>query len=229
MKAIIIEDEPRAARQLELLLKENHPEVVILEKIQSVAQGMKWFRQNDLPDVIFSDIQLGDGTAFEIYRDLENIPPVIFTTAYDDYALKAFRANGMDYLLKPVEEEELKQAIAKTQRLIGDDSYNNLVGIAEMLKNQTKIYKSRFLVKVGEKIVSIPVDSITCIYSLMKASYIRTAERRNYAIEPTLDQVEKSLDPAMFFRVNRKMIVRFSAIEIIHTVAPPGLEPGSTV
>lgn len=217
MNALIIEDEPRAASQLKKLIDESGIEIQISGVANSVESAKAWFLKNPLPDLIFSDIQLGDGTVFEVYQNMKKLPPVIFTTAFNDYALNAFKANGIDYLLKPIDPDELKVAIKKYLSFTTPSRSIDLSLIANALQKETKSYKTRFMVRVGEKLISIRSESIICIYSLMKSTFIRTREHRNYAIDYTLDQLEQTLNPSHFFRVNRKIIVHFEGLDTIHT------------
>lgn len=210
MKAVIIEDEAGAANHLERLIRKTAPDIVITHKFETVRDSVTYLSEtNHLPDLIFADIQLADGISFEIFKTVAIHCPIIFTTAWDHYAIEAFKTNGIDYLLKPVEEERLRQAIDKVKL------FNPLIELDKLLaisRNRTiNEYKSRFLVKAGDKIRSIPADEVTAFYSLEKATYLHTASNRNYAIEYSLDHLERLLDPYKFFRINRRYIVAFSA------------------
>ena len=218
MRAIIIEDEQRSAKRMRNLIEESGRDINILSCLGSVQESIEWFENNPLPDLIFSDIQLGDGTAFDVFGKMDKIPPVIFTTAYDEFALNAFKANGIDYLLKPIDPVELNHAIDKflsfNQK---DDDALSMEKIAQLLQKEEKIYKSRFIIKVGEKMRSVKTEEIACFYSMMKFTYLQTNQKRNYPIDYTLDQLEELLDPHTFFRVNRKIIIHFDSIDEIHT------------
>jgi DNA-binding LytR/AlgR family response regulator len=209
MKALILEDESRAANHLERMLAKVAPNMVIIAKLESVRDGVKYLQNNPEPDLIFSDIQLADGLSFEIYSQVEVHCPIIFTTAYDHYAIEAFKTNGIDYLLKPIEEERLKQAIEKANHFSPGIILEKLL----MLNKPTteKAYKSRFMVKVGDKIKSIPADDILVFYSQEKASFIRTRDAHTYCIDYALDQLEPMVDPEKYFRINRKYIVSIDA------------------
>jgi len=218
VKAIIIEDELRSAKRMRTLIEESNRDIEVLACLGSAQEAIDWFKSNPLPELVFSDIQLGDGTAFDVFEKMEKVPPVIFTTAYDEYALKAFKANGIDYLLKPIDSEELTSAIDKFL------SYNSkkdndftMQEIAGLLRKDNHENKSRFIIKVGEKIRSIKTDDIFCFYSMMKGTYLQTKEKRNYPIDYTLDQLEGLLSDKDFFRVNRKLIVHFDSLNEIHT------------
>jgi DNA-binding LytR/AlgR family response regulator len=209
MKAIILEDETRAANHLERLLAKVAPNLVVLAKIESVRDGVKYLQTNPEPDLIFSDIQLADGLSFEIYKQVAVNCPIIFTTAYDHYAIEAFQTNGIDYLLKPIEEERLLKAIEKARHFSPGLVLEKLLAINK--PTSEKSYKSRFMVKVGDKIKSVPVEEILVFYSQEKASFIRTSDAHTYCIDYALDQLEPMLDPEKYFRINRKYIVSIDA------------------
>jgi DNA-binding LytR/AlgR family response regulator len=209
MKIIIFEDETRAANHLERLLAKVAPAMKVLAKIESVRDGVKYLQTNPEPELIFSDIQLADGLSFEIYNQIHVSCPIIFTTAYDHYAIEAFKTNGIDYLLKPIEEERLRQAIEKAKHFSPGLVLEKILAINN--PGSGKIYKSRFMVKVGDKIKSIPAEDILVFYSQEKASYIRTSDTHTYCIDYALDQLEPLLDPKIYFRINRKYIVSIDA------------------
>ena len=172
MKVLLIEDEPQAAQLLEKLVKAIVPDVVILAKIDTVKNSVEWLKSNPSPDLILMDIQLADGISFSIFDQCEVKSPVIFTTAYDEYALKAFKVNSIDYILKPVDEAELKTAIRKFESLTGSknsapDKMLESIGLA--MQMLTKKYKERFVVKVGEHLKSIEVSDILFLFSLENA------------------------------------------------------------
>ena len=205
MKVLILEDETRAANHLERLLAKVAPNLVVLAKIESVRDGVKYLQNNPEPDLIFSDIQLADGLSFEIYKQVAVNCPIIFTTAYDHYAIEAFQTNGIDYLLKPIEEERLLKAIEKARHFSPGLVLEKLLAINK--PTSEKAYKSRFMVKVGDKIKSVPVEEILVFYSQEKASFIRTSDAHTYCIDYALDQLEPMLDLEKYFRINRKYIV----------------------
>jgi DNA-binding LytR/AlgR family response regulator len=208
MKVIILEDENRAANLLERLLSKVAPDMVVVARLESVRDGVKYLQNNPEPDLIFSDIQLADGLSFEIYNQVAVRCPIIFTTAYDHYAIEAFKTNGIDYLLKPIEEERLKQAIEKASHFSPGLMLEKILSINSPAS--AKAFKSRFMVKVGDKIKSVPAEEIMVFYS-QKASFILTADKHTYCIDYTLDQLEPMLDPETYFRINRKYIVSISA------------------
>ena len=209
MNVIILEDETRAANHLERLLLRVAPTMKILAKLESVRDAVKYLNTNAEPELIFSDIQLADGLSFEMYKQVNVKCPIIFTTAYDHYAIEAFQTNGIDYLLKPVEEERLLKAIEKARHFSPGIVLEKLLAINR--PTEEKAYKSRFMVKVGDKIKSVPVEEILVFYSQEKASFIRTTDAHTYCIDYALDQLEPMLDPEKYFRINRKYIVAIGA------------------
>ena len=209
MKVILLEDEPRAARHLERLLAKVAPEMSMVAKLESVRDGVKYLQTNPEPELIFSDIQLADGLSFEIYRQVAVHCPIIFTTAYDHYAIEAFQTNGIDYLLKPIEEERLLKAIEKARHFSPGLVLEKILSMAN--PTSEKVHKSRFMVKVGDKIKSVPVEDILAFFSQEKASFIRTRDAHTYCIDYALDQLEPMLDPEKYFRINRKYMVSIDA------------------
>ena len=205
MNVIILEDEARAANHLERLLAKVAPNMVVIARLESIRDGVKYLQTNPEPDLIFSDIQLADGLSFEIYNQVAVRCPIVFTTAYDHYAIEAFKTNGIDYLLKPIEEERLLKAIEKANHFSPGLVLEKLLAMNK--PTSEKSYKSRFMVKVGDKIKSIPADEIQVFYSQEKATYIHTSEGRTYCIDYALDELEPMLDPEKYFRINRKYIV----------------------
>ncbi|MFO7719161.1 MAG: LytTR family DNA-binding domain-containing protein [Gillisia sp.] len=221
MTAIIIEDEKPAARRLTRMLERL--DVEILETLHSVEDSKKWFLRNDHPQVIFLDIQLSDGLSFEIFESVKIKSAVIFTTAYDEYALRAFKLNSVDYLLKPIDDQELHVAVEKYKNL--RDRYGaeqpelvqlNFEDIKKLLIHPLdREYKQRFTVKVGQHLKMIPSEDISCFYSENKGTYLRTEEGRNYLLETTLESLENDLCPKTFFRVNRKFFLNINYIQDI--------------
>lgn len=209
MKALIFEDETRAANHLERMLARVAVSIMVVARIESVREGVKYLQNNPEPDLIFSDIQLADGLSFEIYKKVDVTCPIIFTTAYDHYAIEAFQTNGIDYLLKPVEEDRLRQAIEKARHFSPGLVLEKLLAMNKPASE--KVWKSRFMVKVGDKIKSVPVEEIQVFYSQEKASFIRTSDAHTYCIDYPLDQLEPMLDPEKYFRINRKYIVSIDA------------------
>mgnify|MGYP000958405664 FL=1 len=215
MKVIILEDESRAANYLERLLLKVAPEMKVIARLESIRQAIPFLAAHPEIDLVFSDVQLADGLSFEIFRQVDTRCPIIFTTAYDHYAIEAFKTNGIDYLLKPVEEGRLKQAIDKSRMFSPGMMFEKLLTLQHLTSDKT--YKTRFLVKVGEKIKSIPVEEILAFYSLEKATYIHTLTHRDYCIDYSIDQLETMLNPGSCFRINRKYIVSIKACTQILT------------
>lgn len=214
MKCLIIEDEKVAAERLSKLIKTCDPGIEILAVTQSIVKSVEWFNSHSEPDLVFMDIQLSDGLSFEIFEQIESRFPVIFTTAYDEYALKAFKVNSIDYLLKPISAEELKNAIDKFKFQKPSIAYPQHV-FDSMLQSMTQKYKSKFLIKVGEHLRVIPTMEIQCFYSMAKAVFLQNKQGRDYAVNYTLEQLEELLDPEKFYRINRRYIVAFHSIRDI--------------
>jgi DNA-binding LytR/AlgR family response regulator len=209
MNVIILEDESRAANHLERLISKVAPDMKVIAKIESVRDAVRFISINTDISLIFSDVQLADGLSFEIFRMVKIKCPIIFTTAYDTYAIEAFKTNGIDYLLKPIEEERLRKAIGKVKQFSASIVLENFLAIAN--SSAGKNFKSRFMVKVGDKIKSIPIEEILAFYSLEKATFIHTTANRTYCIDYSLDQLETMLDPDICFKINRKYIVSINA------------------
>ena len=218
MNIVIVEDEPHAARRLETLLSELLPEAIVLSKIDSVSQAVKYFSSNAAPDLVLMDVQLADGLSFDIFTQCRVDAPVIFTTAYDEYALRAFKVNSVDYILKPIDKDELSQALQKFKSLkpasTSDTVLENLQEVVRML---TKKYKSRFVIKVGEHLKTIEITSILFFYSQERTTFCVTTDNRSLILDFTLEELEQMVDPATFFRINRKYLVSAAALnDIIH-------------
>jgi DNA-binding LytR/AlgR family response regulator len=206
MNIILLEDETRAANRLERLIRKLAPEMQLLAKIESVSEAICFLSENQDISLIFADVQLADGLSFEIFEKVKINCPIIFTTAYDQYAIEAFKTNGIDYLLKPIEEERLNQAIEKHKKLSTPSfDFEKLIKLTNAKAMNT--YKSRFMIKVGDKIKSIPIHEIKAFYSYQKATYLLTNTNRNYIVDFSLDQLEMVLDPSLFFKINRKYIL----------------------
>ncbi|WP_430613053.1 LytR/AlgR family response regulator transcription factor [Flavobacterium sp. JP2137] len=216
MKIIIIEDEKPAARLLERKIEKLGYAVEV--KLGSVEESVAWLSQNPAPDLIFLDIQLSDGLSFEIFEQVTIRSAIIFTTAYDAYALQAFKLNSIDYLLKPIQDAELLFAVHKFV-----DHRNSFFEFSEQLNLFKKFidtgnkpqYKERFSIKIGQQIKIVVTADIACFYSENKATYIRTKDHRNYLIEWSLDQLEELVAPDQFFRISRQFIVALSDIKDI--------------
>lgn len=216
MKVIIVEDEKPSARRLSRMLAELNIETQVM--LHSVEEAVTYFKLHPQPDLILLDIQLSDGLSFEIFEQVEVNSAIIFTTAYDEYALKAFKLNSIDYLLKPIDDEELATAIQKfkTNQPEKHNLQVDLEQIKRLLVNPLdKTYKERFTVKIGQHLKIVPVDEIECFYSENKGSYMYTTSKRDYLIDSSLEQLDVLLDPSQFFRVSRKYYVNINAIKDI--------------
>jgi DNA-binding LytR/AlgR family response regulator len=214
MNCFIVEDEIVATEKLVGLIKKYDQSANITGIVQSVKNAVKWLNSNQAPDLIFMDIQLADGLSFEIFEQTIVKTPVIFTTAYDEYALKAFKLNSIDYLLKPIDPGELKNAIDKFKENNSPKEIPAQV-FDSIMYSLTKKYKNKFVMIVGEHIKVFTTEDIQCFYSMEKYTFLQNNSGRDYAINYSLDQLEDLLDPAQFFRINRKFIVSFSAISDI--------------
>jgi DNA-binding LytR/AlgR family response regulator len=217
MNILIIEDEPQAAQRLETLITQLAPNATVVGKIESVKEAVSWLRKNTAPDVILMDIQLGDGISFQIFDQCEVTAPVIFTTAYEEYAVRAFKVNSIDYILKPVDKLELQVALDKVlnKQRSGPEMHEILKTMEEAIKKLSKNYKTRFMIKVGEHLRTIEVSSIRFFYSQEKTTFCVTDENRNFILDYTLEQLEEILDPERFYRINRKYLVSAESIQDI--------------
>lgn len=216
MTTVIIEDEKPAARLLQRKLQKIGVDVDIM--LHSVEASIEWFSQNEHPDLIFLDIQLSDGLSFEIFEKIDIKSAVIFTTAFDEYALKAFKLNSIDYLLKPIDDDDLEIAVEKFKaRTPKQENFQfDFEQIKKMLSGSSeKTYKSRFTVKIGQNLKVITCDEIECFYSENKGTYIHTLENRNYLIDNTLEVLEQELNPKNHFRISRKFIIPLKSIKEI--------------
>jgi two-component system, LytTR family, response regulator LytT len=216
MNIIIIEDEKPAARLLQRKVEKLGLQVNVL--LHSVEEAIYWFNTNTHPDLIFLDIQLSDGLSFEIFETIDIKSAVIFTTAYDEYALRAFKLNSIDYLLKPIDEDDLETAVNKFKAR--NTAAPNLSLDFEMIKKMLvnpieRIYKKRFTIKMGQQLKMINIDEVECFFSENKGTYLHTFDNRDYLLDNTLEQLETELDPVAFYRVSRKFIVPLKAIKEI--------------
>ena len=216
MTAVIIEDEDIASRRLRNLIEELAPNCEILAQISSVESGHQWFKNNELPDLIFLDIQLNDGYGFDIIDPLENHPPIIFTTAYNEYAIRGFKYNGLDYLLKPIDKKELQKALQKYTKTTekSNNRFTDIEGIRHLFKKE---YKRRFMVKVGNQFSTFNVEDIAYFLADNGVIFLLNKKGRKFPIEYTLDQLEEILNPIHFFRINRKYMVSVEAVKEIHS------------
>ncbi|MBG49602.1 MAG: DNA-binding response regulator [Pseudozobellia sp.] len=216
LRTLIIEDEKPSARRLSRMLDKLGVEVTTL--LHSVSESIEWFEKNDHPDLMFLDIQLSDGLSFEIFDRVQVKSAIIFTTAYDEYALQAFKLNSIDYLLKPIDEDELAAAVAKYQSMKPSApklalDFND---IKKLLVNPIeREYKKRFTARVGQHLKILNAEDIECFYSENKGTYAATSDGRNYLLDTTLENLEPDLEPKDFFRVSRKFYININHIRDI--------------
>ena len=208
MKALIVEDEPRAQRALENLLKANFPDVEVIGRTASVKETVDWLAGNR-PDVIFMDVELADGTCFDIFAQTSVDAQVVMTTAYDNYAVKAFEVNSVDYLLKPVDIEELKRAVSRVaQRMAAGGPRIDFDAVRDAFRPREK-----FLIRLNDRIVPVSVRDIAYFYSEAKSTFIVTRDGKNYVLDDSLDAIESGLDPKAFFRISRGAIIAENVID----------------
>lgn len=217
MKVLIVEDEPFAQQELKRLLSATRNDITVLDCIDSIDDTISWLRSNPLPDLIFLDIQLSDGLSFEIFRQEKILCPVIFTTAFDEYAIQAFKVNSIDYLLKPVKQPDLAAALDKFDEI--RDSYQSLKQPAidvkmleQLLIPSRREYKSRFIARLGDQIKHIPIEDVAWFYAEDNVVFLVTKTNNRYIIDYTLDQASQLLDPSRYFRINRGFVAAIQSI-----------------
>lgn len=209
---VIIEDEPLAAEDLEQTLLQLDEEIQIVAKLDSVSAAIAWFEKNDA-DLIFSDIQLGDGLSFEIFSSVETTAPIIMTTAFDQYAIRAFKENSVDYLLKPIDKDELKASLEKFKRWKQDQKEFDLQQFLEVMKPERKPnHQERFIVTLGERIVSVPATNVAYFFSEDRYTYLVEKSGKQHILNTNLGDLEGTLNPKEFYRINRKYIISYRAI-----------------
>lgn len=221
MRIIIIEDEAPALSRIKKMVYELEPDIEIIATADSIEQAVSVIKQNSKIDLILMDIELADGQSFEIFNLVTVHCPVIFTTAYDEFALKAFKVNSIDYLLKPIDKDELQKAFNKYKTL---QKNNSVVDVNQQmqelllnLKQPAGAYKTRFLVKQGQKLISIATDDIAYFFMYDKLCYLQTNGNSRYVIDYTLDELMGMLNPALFFQLNRQTIASIACIQSVHT------------
>ena len=223
MNILIIENEKPAADKLVRLLTKIDNSITILGVIETVEETINRLREKPIPDLILMDIQLDDGLCFEIFETVTVDIPIIFTTAYDEYILKAFKVNSIDYLLKPIEEGLLKSALAKFVKLYTDkDPFKR--DFKQLLFEFRNQYKSRFLIKIGEKYKSVPAGEISHFYISERSVFLSDNKGKDYGIDYSLDQLQTMLDPRKFFRINRECIVNIEAISLMYSYSSSRLQ-----
>jgi DNA-binding LytR/AlgR family response regulator len=223
MNVLIIEDELLTAQRLEKMLKNYDKDITVVDKISSVSNAIKWLTNpsTEKPDLIFMDIHLEDDIAFKIIDETQTLIPIIFTTAYDEYMLQAFKANSVDYLLKPIDEDELVTALKKFKDVHQVSNslpkLNALLGLLN--KTQSSLHKDRFMVTVGTRIKSIDANDISYFYFEEKSTFMVTHDNQNLLLDYSLDKLLSLLNPKMFFRINRSAIISLKSIQNIHTIS----------
>lgn len=213
MNALIIEDESFAAQALESLVKETDPEVEIITVLQTIEESVEWFEENTMPDLVFMDIHLADGSSFAIFDKVDISCPIIFTTAYDEYALKAFEVNSIDYLLKPINKGDLERALAKYKSFKSPSPKASLEGLLEQIGGMKKKYKTCFLIPERDKLIPLATSNIAYVYIDTKTVKAIAMDGHTYYLNQTLDEVMAQLDPEVFFRANRQFIISRHAVK----------------
>lgn len=213
---LIIEDELPNIQRLEKMLSILDSNITVTASLQTVQASIKWLKEHEQPDFIFMDIRLTDGLSFEIFNHVTITAPVIFTTAYDEYALKAFEVNGVDYLLKPLEADKLEKSIRKAKSLIGSESDASILQLVKNMQAQKKIYRTRFLISYRDKYILVRANEIAYFTSINKATFLVTNDSQKFMLDQTLEMLEKELDPETFFRISRQFMVSLQSIHKIH-------------
>lgn len=213
MNILIIEDEEPAAARLEKLLKDIEPSVNVIDTIVSVKSAVKFFKENDCPDLALMDIQLADGVSFDIFKEIQVDCPIIFITAFNQYAIDAFKLNSVDYLLKPVKKEELAAAINKFKKNRQQKPNININDLVDLFSAQKTEYQKRLIVRFGEQIKAIEIDNIAYFFVENKITYLFTKSKLQYPVDHNLDELEKIIDPHIFYRINRQFIINIHSIE----------------
>ncbi|MBC6490358.1 LytR/AlgR family response regulator transcription factor [Flavihumibacter stibioxidans] len=221
MKLLIVEDEKLLAGQLTNMVMRIDPAAEVVARTNSIRSTVQWLRSNAMPDLILMDIELADGQCFEIFNQVPVSTPVIFTTAYDEYTLKAFKVNSIDYLLKPVKEDELNAAINKFKTLhytsaVPDTSGQINLLLSQLGKNQSAGFRERFLIRQGQKMISVNTDQVAFFLASNKLNFIITKEKQKFMIDHTLEEVEHMVDPKKFFRANRQLILSQDVVKAIY-------------
>ncbi len=217
MRVLIIEDEAPAAKQLQRLINAYDSNIEVLDVLDSVEAAVKWLRTFKHPDLLFLDIQLADGVSFDIFIQAEVTAPVIFTTAYDDYMLKAFKLNSVDYLLKPIEPSEFNQAMDKYRKYFQAPQQYDRAGIEQLLQAMRRPeYKERLLIKTGQTLAYLQVAEVVYFFADQGVVMAITKEGKKHLVDQTLEQLQSVLDPKLFFRVSRKLLIHLESIKKIH-------------
>jgi DNA-binding LytR/AlgR family response regulator len=219
IKVLIIEDEHPAAKRLEKLLLEVATDFQVIQRCDSIESSVNYLKSAPSPDLIMLDVQLGDGLSFEIFRQMEVSCPVIFTTAFDEYAIKAFELNSIDYLLKPINKEKLTKSIEKFRKLNQQSVQTDWQTLSTLLDKEKREYKQRFLVYVGEHLHAVQTSDIAYFYSIEKSTFLAAKSGKNFSVDLSLDKLENMLSPTDFFRINRQFLVSFGSIKKISVLS----------
>lgn len=222
LKVLIIEDEIPAQRLLKETLQEINFETEVVDCLNSIKSALEWFKNNPHPEIVLLDIKLSDGLSFEIFKQVKVESMIIFTTAYDEYAMQAFKVNSLDYLLKPIEKDELQAALEKYQQynkqFIQEKNYGiDFSELASLIKNEKTEYRKRFLIQSNESFFHIPVDQIAFFYSMQGITFAVTFKKREYPVNFSLESLKEQLHPGTFFKINRQFIINIEAIKRVHT------------
>jgi two-component system response regulator LytT len=213
IKILIIEDEEPAAERLAKMLLDIDPNIIVVGNTVSVKSSVKWFKENPIPDLILMDINLSDGHSFDIFKEVEISAPIIFITAYDQYAIDAFKLNSIDYILKPIKKDELRNALDKFKRM-GNIQVQQMTSLLNTIKsNQDKEFQKRIVIRYGDTIKMIEIADIAYFYTEEKINFLCTNSDTRMPIDQNLDELEEILDPKIYFRINRQFIINISAIE----------------
>jgi DNA-binding LytR/AlgR family response regulator len=227
MRVLIVEDEPLAAERLQYLLKSCEPDVQIIDQLDSIEDTVSFFRAKNKVDLLLLDIQLADGKSFEIFSKVEIDTPIIFTTAYDEYAIQAFKVRSIDYLLKPIQQSDLQQALDKFKKVTSFAllTTDDIASLRALLSENKKTFKERFVIKSGNKLQYKPTSEVAYFFADGKTNYlVSKKENRKYLIDHTLEELESTLDPKLFFRISRKFILSIDSIAEVKGLISTKLE-----
>ncbi len=216
MNLLIVEDEERNANKLVRLLQEIAPNSTIIGVIESISECVQWLNNNTAPDLIFMDVRLEDGLCFKIFEQVDITTPVIFTTSYDEYALKAFKVNSLDYLMKPIQEEDLRKALIKYKKIYNNALNDSIKNILVDIHKKESAFRSRFLIPYKDGFKTIKVDELDFIYSEQKITHLVLKDKSEFIVSQTMEELEEELNPSVFFRANRQHIVNVDSISSIH-------------
>lgn len=216
MNLLIVEDEERNANKLIRLLQEIEPNSTIIGVIESIKECVQWLNKNAAPDLIFMDVRLEDGLCFKIFEQVDITTPVIFTTSYDEYALKAFKVNSLDYLMKPIQEVDLREALVKYKKIYNSQLNDSIKDILVNINKKENAFRSRFLIPYKDGFKTIKIDELDFIYSEQKITHLVLKDKSEFIVSQTMEELEEELNPVVFFRANRQHILNVDSIGSIH-------------